>query len=101
MPKNRHVPERSCVACGAKKPKAQLVRVVRTTDGPVIVDATGREPGRGAYLCHVPDCWGRALGKGALERSFKQNLSGQDLEAVKAYFEATIAPAATANKFNS
>ena len=97
LPKNRHLPERSCVACGAKMPKAQLVRVVRASEGPITVDATGRAPGRGAYLCRTPDCWGRALGKGALERSFKRDLSTQDLEQVRTYYEANIAPQATAH----
>ena len=77
-------------------PKAQLVRVVRTSQGPVVVDINGKEAGRGAYLCHIPDCWDRALGKGALERSFKQDLSNQDLDPVRAYYEANIAPPATA-----
>ena len=96
MPKNRHVPERSCVACGAKMPKAQLIRVVRTSQGPIIVDTTGREAGRGAYLCRIPDCWGRAIGKGALERSFKKDLSSLELEPVRTYYEANIAPQNTA-----
>ncbi len=96
MPKNRHVPERSCVACGAKMPKAQLIRVVRTGPGPIIVDVAGREPGRGAYLCRIPNCWERAIGKGALERSFKKDLSALDLEPVRTYYEANIAPQATA-----
>ena len=77
-------------------PKAQLVRVVRSNQGPIVVDTSGRESGRGAYLCHIPECWGRALGKRALERSFKQDLSNQDLEPVRAYYEANIAPPATA-----
>ena len=96
LPKNRHVPERSCVACGAKMPKSQLVRIVRTGQGPIIVDISGRESGRGAYLCHIPECWDRALGKGALERSFKQALSTQDLGPVLTYYESDIAPPATA-----
>ncbi len=96
MPKSRHVPERSCVACGAKMPKAKLVRIVRTSQGPIIVDTTGRESGRGAYLCHIPECWGRALEKRALDRSFKQDLSDQDLEPIRTYFEANISPQAAA-----
>jgi len=95
LPKNRHIPERSCVACGLKMPKAQLIRVVKTSEGPIIVDTTGRESGRGAYLCHTPDCWERALGKGALQRSFKQDLSSQDLEAVKTYYQENLAPQTT------
>ena len=96
MPKSRHVPERSCVACGAKMPKAQLIRIVRTAQGSIVVDINGRESGRGAYLCHIPECWDRALGKGALERSFKQALSAQDLGTVQTYYESNIAPPATA-----
>ena len=92
LPKNRHVPERSCVACGAKTPKAQLIRFVRTSQGPIIVDTTGKEAGRGAYLCRIPDCWEKAIGKRALERSFKKDLSVKDLEPVRTYYEANIAP---------
>jgi predicted RNA-binding protein YlxR (DUF448 family) len=92
LPKNRHVPERSCVACGAKTPKAQLIRFVRTSQGPIIVNTTGKEAGRGAYLCRIPDCWEKAIGKGALERSFKKDLSVKDLEPVRTYYEANIAP---------
>jgi len=95
LPKNRHIPERSCVACGLKMPKAQFIRVVKTSEGPIIVDTTGRKSGRGAYLCHTPDCWERALGKGALQRSFKQDLSSQDLEAVKTYYQENLAPETT------
>ncbi|HIN35520.1 MAG TPA: YlxR family protein [Dehalococcoidia bacterium] len=77
-------------------PKAKLVRIVRTSQGPIIVDTTGRESGRGAYLCHIPECWGRALEKRALDRSFKQDLSDQDLKPIKTYFEANISPQAAA-----
>ena len=96
MPKIRHVPKRSCVACGAKMPKARLVRVARTSQGPITVDIAGRESGRGAYLCRIPDCWGRAIRKGALDRSFKKDLSAQDLESVRTYYETNIAPQTTA-----
>ena len=96
MSKNRHVPERSCVACGVKMPKVQLVRVVRINQGSVIVDTTGRAPGRGAYLCRIPQCWDRALGKRALGRSLGQDLSSQDLELVWTYYDENIAPQTTA-----
>ena len=96
MPKSRHVPERSCVACGVKMAKAQLVRVVRTAQGSVAVDATGRAPGRGAYLCHSLECWDRAIGKGALKRGFGQDITSQDLDQIRAYRQENIAPQATA-----
>jgi len=94
LPKSRHIPERSCVACGVKTAKSELVRVVKTREGPIIVDTEGRESGRGAYLCHTPDCWDRAIGKGALERSFKQSLSDQDLEPVRTHYLENFAPQA-------
>jgi predicted RNA-binding protein YlxR (DUF448 family) len=96
LPKSRHVPERSCVACGVKMAKMQLVRVVRDTQGAVSVDATGRAPGRGAYLCRAPECWERAISKGTLKRSFGQDIASQDLELVQAYYQENIAPQATA-----
>ncbi|MCY0884856.1 MAG: YlxR family protein, partial [Firmicutes bacterium] len=47
MAKTRRVPMRTCVACGATRPKRELVRVVRTPAGEVVVDTTGRTAGRG------------------------------------------------------
>ena len=91
-PKSRHIPERSCVSCGSKMPKEQLVRIVKTSQGPITVDTTGREAGRGAYICRTLDCWGRALKKGALERSFKQSLSTRDLDPVQTHYQENIAP---------
>jgi predicted RNA-binding protein YlxR (DUF448 family) len=97
MPKSRHVPQRSCVACGVKMAKAQLVRIVRTAQGSVAVDATGRAPGRGAYLCRNLECWDRAVVKGSLARSLGQDIASQDLEQVRAYYQENIAPQATAH----
>jgi predicted RNA-binding protein YlxR (DUF448 family) len=77
-------------------PKAKLIRVVRASQGSIIVDTAGRESGRGAYLCHLPECWERALTKGALQRSFKQDLSTKDLAAIRTYYEENLASQATA-----
>ena len=83
MPRKRHIPERTCVACGSKKPKAELVRVARSPQGKVSVDHTGKAPGRGAYVCG-PDCWDTALGRGRLARSLGNALSAHDLETLRA-----------------
>ncbi len=58
-----HVPERTCIACGKKSPKWQLVRIVRTPDGSIEVDPKGKKSGRGAYLCRSRACWEKALRK--------------------------------------
>lgn len=55
--RQKHVPTRSCIICGAKLAKPDLVRVVLSTTGECTVDETGKLAGRGAYLCHQPACW--------------------------------------------
>ena len=85
MPRKRHIPERSCVACGIKKPKRDLVRIVRSPQGQVSVDLGGKAPGRGAYLCGENDCWTLALGRGRLSRSLGTALSGATMAALRAY----------------
>ena len=54
-------PERKCVGCNERREKRELVRVVRTPDGNVILDRTGKQSGRGAYLCHDPACLSKAV----------------------------------------
>jgi len=72
--------------------KLQLIRVVGNAQGSVSVDATGRAPGRGAYLCRNRECWDRAIGKGTLGRSLGRDISSQDLEQVRAYYQGNIDP---------
>ena len=64
MPKK--VPMRSCVGCGEVKEKRMLIRVIRTPEGVVRPDSTGRANGRGAYLCPDPACVAKAEKRKAL-----------------------------------
>ncbi|MCI0784935.1 MAG: YlxR family protein [Chloroflexi bacterium] len=98
MPKQRHIPERSCVACGRKLAKRELIRVVRTPEGPVVIDPTGKTPGRGAYLCHSPDCWSKGLQKGGLERSLSVSFSPQDQTRLKDYYRISVAVSAPSER---
>jgi predicted RNA-binding protein YlxR (DUF448 family) len=66
----RKVPVRRCVGCGEGKPKKELMRMVRTAEGEVSLDATGRKAGRGAYVCHNAVCLAKARKKKSLERAF-------------------------------
>jgi predicted RNA-binding protein YlxR (DUF448 family) len=66
--RKKHVPQRTCVVCRTVHSKRELVRLVRTPEGQLVVDKTGKQNGRGAYLCHERSCWeaarqGRQLGK--------------------------------------
>ncbi|MEW6225965.1 MAG: YlxR family protein [Chloroflexota bacterium] len=63
------MPTRTCVACRTARPKRELVRVVRTPAGTVVLDLGGRAPGRGAYLCRDAACWDTAVRKRALEHA--------------------------------
>ena len=58
MPKRRpdHVPTRTCAVCRSQRPKRDMTRVVRTPDGEVVLDATGRRAGRGTYICQQAAC---------------------------------------------
>ncbi len=68
-------PQRTCIACRQMQDKQQLNRVVRTPEGEIVLDDTGRRNGRGAYLCKKPECLKKAFKSRALERALKQPLS--------------------------
>ena len=91
----RHIPERTCVACRSLRPKREMVRVVRTADGAVEIDPTGKKSGRGAYLCRLAECWQLALRRRALDRALKAEMSVAEREALAA-FGATQAAASAA-----
>ena len=68
------MPARTCVACRTTRPKRELVRIVRTPDGRVVVDETGRLAGRGAYVCRSAACLTIANTKGALSRALETSV---------------------------
>lgn len=67
----RRVPLRKCIACQEQKPKKELIRVVRTPLGEVLIDITGKKSGRGSYLCGNVDCFKLAKKSRALDRALK------------------------------
>ena len=73
----KHKPLRTCIACRQTKPKRERLRIVRTPDGHVLIDATGKKSGRGAYLCAKLSCWEKAVKGKRLEHEFEiDNKSG-------------------------
>lgn len=97
QPKQKHVPQRTCIVCRQVRPKRELIRVVRTPAGHVELDPTGKKSGRGAYLCARRACWEPALRKGKLEREFELTLLPEDRAALEAYYETLpIEPAPAA-----
>jgi predicted RNA-binding protein YlxR (DUF448 family) len=69
--KVKKVPLRICVGCQEVKPKKELIRVVRSPEGELLVDPTGKKAGRGAYICPSVECLEKALKGKQLERSLK------------------------------
>src|SRR5438477_11818864 len=76
--RSKHIPLRTCVSCRETKSKRELLRVVRTPDGHVLVDATGKKSGRGAYLCARLSCWESAIKKKRFEQEFEVTISDED-----------------------
>jgi predicted RNA-binding protein YlxR (DUF448 family) len=81
----KHVPLRTCVSCRETKPKRELLRIVRTPDGQVLIDATGKKSGRGAYLCAKLSCWEDAMKRKRLEQEFELTLSEEDRAGLDAF----------------
>jgi predicted RNA-binding protein YlxR (DUF448 family) len=80
----RQVPERSCVACREKRAKRKLVRLV-CRDGVVKIDDKGKEPGRGAYLCPIRECWDIGLKGNRLEHALRTELILENRQALVEY----------------
>ncbi|HHV78926.1 MAG TPA: YlxR family protein [Firmicutes bacterium] len=81
--KARKIPLRSCVGCGAKRPKRELVRVVRTCEGQVFVDPTGKKSGRGAYICPSDDCLEKAVKSGKIGRALEIEMPPELVEQLR------------------
>ena len=67
----KKIPLRQCIGCGEMKSKKEMIRVLRTEDQGIILDATGRKNGRGAYICPDPECMKKARKSRGLDRAFK------------------------------
>jgi len=84
-PRPKHVPQRMCIACREHDGKRGLYRIVRTPEGAVEPDPTGRRNGRGAYLCGRAACWERALSSGMLARALNVEIDANTLDALRRY----------------
>lgn len=85
--RRRHIPQRTCIACRKVQNKRDLVRIVRTPEGEVVIDPTGKRSGRGAYLCRVQSCWHDVLASGGrrLEQALKAQLKPEALIALQEF----------------
>ena len=90
MQKTRKIPQRQCVGCREMKEKKSLLRIVRTPEGEVLLDATGKKSGRGAYVCPDPACLKKARKSKALERAFDTSVPPEVYDALEAQMEGCL-----------
>lgn len=71
---NRRIPLRMCTGCGEMKDKRELVRIVKNKEGNIFVDLTGKQAGRGAYICRSAECLKKAIKSKRIERTFSSTI---------------------------
>ena len=79
----KKIPMRTCIGCNIAKPKKELIRIVKSSDGEVSIDFTGKAPGRGAYICKNEECLNRAVKSKAFSRAFQACVSEEILNTLK------------------
>jgi predicted RNA-binding protein YlxR (DUF448 family) len=87
MTQNKRVPLRTCVSCRESKDKRDLLRIVKTPEGEILVDTTGRMNGRGAYVGNKKECMEKLMKNHALDKAFKMQVPNEFFEnALKELF---------------
>lgn len=81
----KHIPVRTCCGCGRKSDKRDMVRIVRSPEGIVAVDTSGKAAGRGAYLCEDPSCWEIGVNRNRLDRTLNTTIDSEQRTALIAY----------------
>ena len=85
--KNKKIPMRSCVVTREKLPKGELLRIVKTTDGSVVADISGKINGRGAYIKKDIDVLDKAIKSKILERQLETTISLDVYEEIRKIIE--------------
>ena len=83
----KKIPLRQCIGCGEMKSKKEMIRVIKTAEGEILLDATGRKNDRGAYLCPSMECFKKAVKGRGLERSFKMAIPREVYETLEKEME--------------
>ena len=78
---------RQCAGCREMKSKKEMIRVLKTSDEEIVLDATGKKNGRGAYLCFSEECLEKAIKNHGLERSLKAAIPKEIYEDLKKEFD--------------
>ncbi|MBN1070691.1 YlxR family protein [Clostridium botulinum] len=81
--KVKKIPLRMCTGCMEMKPKKELIRIVKSPEGDILVDLTGKKSGRGAYICRDIECFEKAFKAKRLNRNLDSSISEQIYERLK------------------
>ena len=90
MAKHRKIPQRACIGKRTVLPKRDLICVVRTPEGEILLDPTGKQSGRGAYMCPDTACMERALKKKQLERALEVAIAPETIERLREELERVM-----------
>ena len=80
---NKKKPLRTCMACNEQKEKKELLRIVKSKDGVIEPDITGKKNGRGAYICKNEECLDKLIKSKRLERLFESQISSELYESIR------------------
>ncbi len=87
MPGVKKIPMRMCLGCNEMKPKKSMIRVVRSPEGEVSLDLTGKKSGRGAYICKSCECFEKARKARRIEKAFSCRISDEVYDNMKGELE--------------
>ena len=86
----KKVPLRQCIGCGEMKNKREMIRILKTESDGIVLDATGRKNGRGAYVCPDGECLKKAIKSRGLDRSFKMTVPREVYETLEKEMEQLV-----------
>lgn len=81
--KNKKKPTRTCMACNTQKEKQDLLRIVKSKDGIIEVDLTGKKNGRGAYICKSEECLNKIIKSKRLQKVLETEISNELYENIR------------------
>lgn len=79
----KKIPQRTCMGCNETKNKNELIRIVKSNDGKIFIDLTGKADGRGAYICNNEECLKKAIKSKRLERCFDTAINQEIYESLR------------------
>ena len=84
----KKIPLRQCIGCGEMKNKKEMMRIIKTAEGDICLDITGKKNGRGAYVCKSRTCLQTAINSKGLERSFKMSIPKEVYDMIEREYES-------------